>query len=243
MSAAPRTTELAAVLLAAGESQRLGRPKQLVTWQGKTLLRRAAEAAIGSGAHPVLAVVGFEAERMRTELAGLPLAIVDNPAFASGLGSSFYAAVAALAMQAPAAAGALFLLCDQPLVTATLLGTLLTVAQGEAVRPAAADAGAEASPPATGTGGADGPASAPQPGPALPLVACRYAGVLGPPAFFPRRCFAELATLVGDGGARTVLQQHLAEVVTLDFPGGELDIDTPEDYARATERASSSTSR
>jgi molybdenum cofactor cytidylyltransferase len=71
--------------------------------------------------------------------------------------------------------------------------------------------------------------------PHSPLVACRFgaeAGAIGPPALFPRRCFPELAALSGDVGARAVLERHAAELVTLEFPGGELDVDAEADVAR-----------
>lgn len=61
------------------------------------------------------------------------------------------------------------------------------------------------------------------------LKASRYAGRNGVPAFFPRRHFADLTALNGDVGARDLLR--LADAVTLE--GGELDVDTPADLARA----------
>ena len=61
------------------------------------------------------------------------------------------------------------------------------------------------------------------------LKASRYAGRNGIPAFFPRRYFADLMALRGDVGARGLLAR--AEVVALE--GGELDVDTPADLARA----------
>jgi len=63
---------VAAVVLAAGASTRLGTPKQLVEYAGEPLVRRAAGAALGSGARPVIVVLGADADRVARALAGLP---------------------------------------------------------------------------------------------------------------------------------------------------------------------------
>lgn len=63
-----------------------------------------------------------------------------------------------------------------------------------------------------------------------PVVASRYApDVVGPPALFDRTLFAQLETLTGDVGARRVIEAHGADLETVPFPGGTLDIDTPAD--------------
>jgi molybdenum cofactor cytidylyltransferase len=64
------------------------------------------------------------------------------------------------------------------------------------------------------------------------IVASRYGGSYGVPALFDKIHFAELTTLEGDAGAKRVIQKHLPEVHLLPFPEGEIDIDTPEDFAR-----------
>ncbi len=113
-----------AVLLAAGESRRLGRPKQLLEWRGVPLVRRAAEAAIEAGARRIVVVVGAVADRVREALAGLDVEIVDNPQWHAGIGSSIAAGVAACTRDAPV----VMLLSDQPDVDATLLGELVGAA-------------------------------------------------------------------------------------------------------------------
>lgn len=118
------------VLLAAGGSSRFGRPKQLVRVGGETLIRRAARAAVASGASEVVVVVGHEAERISRELEGLPLRIVENDAWRNGMGDSIAAGVAALTdSDAPVVVA----LADQPKVTAAHLAALArTVAEGAA---------------------------------------------------------------------------------------------------------------
>ncbi|MGH7287916.1 MAG: nucleotidyltransferase family protein, partial [Myxococcota bacterium] len=60
------------------------------------------------------------------------------------------------------------------------------------------------------------------------LVACAYAGTLGPPALFGSAHFPALAALRGDRGAKPLL----AGAATVDFPGGAIDLDTPADLER-----------
>jgi len=64
------------------------------------------------------------------------------------------------------------------------------------------------------------------------IVACSYAGTVGAPALFSPRHFAELTTLRGDRGAKSVLEARGAEVAQVPFPEGSIDLDTPRDYQR-----------
>jgi molybdenum cofactor cytidylyltransferase len=110
-----------AVILAAGASRRLGRPKQLVEFDGESLLRRSVRAA-RAGCAPVLVVLGSRAPEMEAHLAGLAVTIVPNPEWEEGMAASLRRGVAAL----PAGAEAvLFLVCDQPRVDGALVQRLL----------------------------------------------------------------------------------------------------------------------
>lgn len=64
------------------------------------------------------------------------------------------------------------------------------------------------------------------------IAASRYAGRPGVPAVFPRALFPALLKLQGDKGARSILQQSRWAIHTIEFPGGELDLDSPEDVVR-----------
>lgn len=64
------------------------------------------------------------------------------------------------------------------------------------------------------------------------IAASRYAGRTAVPAIFPRALFPALLALQGDQGARAVLQQSATAVHAVDFPEGELDLDSPEDLQR-----------
>lgn len=126
----------AAVVLAAGASRRLGRPKQLERREDRTLLRRAAELALAAGCDPVVVVLGYAAERLAEELAGLPVRTVAAPDWAEGMAASLRAGLAALPGDVPAA---LLMVCDQPAVTAAHLQRLLGAHRGSHL-PAAASA-------------------------------------------------------------------------------------------------------
>lgn len=123
--------QVAAVILAAGASRRFGRPKQLLTWQGKPLLAHIADVALASQARPVIVVLGSRLPAMREALGDRPLQIVHNPHWPQGLSTSVRAGLAALPPEADAA---LFLQADQPGLTAALLDRLIArFRQGDAL--------------------------------------------------------------------------------------------------------------
>jgi CTP:molybdopterin cytidylyltransferase MocA len=113
-------TRLSGVLLAAGGSRRLGRPKQLLTWDGETLVRRAARAALAAGVDELIVVVGAERAAVAAALAGLALRLVENESWPEGIGGSIAAGV-----RAASGAAVLLLLADQPGVDAPLLTELI----------------------------------------------------------------------------------------------------------------------
>lgn len=119
-----RTTKrVAALVLAAGRSSRMGGPnKLLATVGGKPLLRHTVESAIASKADPVIVVVGHDGNRLRAALAGLPVLIVDNPDYAEGLSSSLRAGISALPSDVQAA---LICLGDMPKIAPALLNRLI----------------------------------------------------------------------------------------------------------------------
>ena len=118
---------VALLLLAAGASARMGQPKQLLPYHGRTLLRHAAETAVASGCAPLVLVTGAIHEALVGGVADLPMRIVHNPAWQTGLASSIQAGLAAVADAQPTAY--LIMLSDQPLITPALLRQLLTQQQ------------------------------------------------------------------------------------------------------------------
>jgi molybdenum cofactor cytidylyltransferase len=114
---------VALLLLAAGASTRMGQPKQLLPYHGRTLLRHAAETAVASGCAPILMVTGALHEELLPEIAGLPIQPVHNAEWETGMASSIRAGLTALAGTQSAAI--LIMLTDQPLVTPALLQQLV----------------------------------------------------------------------------------------------------------------------
>ena len=193
---------VAAIILAAGASSRLGQPKQLLLHGGETMIERAIRMAIESGATPVLVVLGAHYELICKAVPfgapGSAIAVV-NEHWEQGISTSIHAGLRALEAAAPQAQGVMILSCDQPRLTADHLRVLLASFSNQAEPTIAASA---------------------------------YAATQGVPAIFPRQVFADLLALSGDRGARALLMQPSCPLISVDFPGGEIDIDLPADIAQ-----------
>ena len=110
----PKPSRVAAVILAAGASTRLGHPKQLVLLQGERLLDRAIRIARAAGCDPVVIVLGSHAERIAKECDLTRVLVVHNGEWQEGLASSIQAGISALPKTAEAA---IVMTCDQPAVS------------------------------------------------------------------------------------------------------------------------------
>lgn len=137
------------MVLAAGESRRLGRAKQLVRLEGRTLLERAINAAVEADADPIVVVLGASAGEIR---AALPLfservRFVVNERWAEGMGTSIARGVRALREVEPDADAALILVCDQPALDAPVLKQFLQLAAAEPAKILLADYGGSRGPP------------------------------------------------------------------------------------------------
>jgi molybdenum cofactor cytidylyltransferase len=190
---------VAAIVLAAGASRRLGHPKQLLLHGHETLIERAIRLANEAGAAPVIAVLGAYRELICEAVRLSNFTSVINSAWDQGISTSIQAGLAALLYSHPQTPGALVLACDQPRLSAEHLSAMLEAFSAQR---------------------------------APAIVASAYEGVLGIPAVFPREVFANLHLLRGDQGARTLLMKPPCPLVSLPFPGGEIDIDLPVDMAQ-----------
>ena len=113
------------MILAAGASTRMGRPKQLLPVRGKPLLLHAVESALASPVWPVVVVLGAHAEKIRPLLARFPVIVVENAAWSEGMAASIRTGIAALQQFSRATDAAIVALCDQPAFSATTIGRLL----------------------------------------------------------------------------------------------------------------------
>ena len=122
-----RTTsaDVGAVILAAGASARMGRPKQALEFRGQTLLRRAVLAALEAGCRPVIVVTGAHSAASREQLRGLGVREAENDRWESGMGSSVAAGIRALVEADAEVAAAVLMVCDQPFVSASVLAELV----------------------------------------------------------------------------------------------------------------------
>ncbi|MGQ3354289.1 MAG: NTP transferase domain-containing protein [Phreatobacter sp.] len=121
-AAVPPAPRIAAIVLAAGRSTRMGGPNKLLAEiAGRPLVRHAAEAALGAGLAAVLVVTGHQEAAVRAALAGLPVRFVHNADFAEGLSTSLRSGIAALGEDID---GAVVLLGDMPRISSGLVGRL-----------------------------------------------------------------------------------------------------------------------
>jgi molybdenum cofactor cytidylyltransferase len=192
---------VAAIILAAGRSTRMGGPNKLLAeLSGKKLVRIVTEQALASKASEVIVVTGHQADLVEQALRGLQgpqgpkVKFVRNPDFAGGLASSVKAGVAAVSTDADSA---VICLGDMPLIDSGLIDRLIenfAPAQGNLI--------------------------------VVPVAEGRR----GNPVLWSRRFFRELMTLDGDIGARHLIARHAEAVaeVPVEGNGAFLDIDTPQ---------------
>jgi molybdenum cofactor cytidylyltransferase len=116
-----------ALILAAGESSRLGHPKQLIQFRGKSLLHRIVEAAKKARCSPTVVVIGSDREEVERELKSESVVIVENKNWRRGIGTSICAGVRRLIDNAPTLEAVVLLVCDQPFVDARAIARLITL--------------------------------------------------------------------------------------------------------------------
>ncbi|MBS1520450.1 MAG: nucleotidyltransferase family protein [Bacteroidetes bacterium] len=111
----------AAVILAAGQSSRLGQPKQLLKYQNKTLLQHAIDTAKQS-VQSVIVVLGSNADAIQKETDSAEMQVVINDDWQSGMASAIRCGILALDNVIDSV---VLMVCDQPFVTPDLLNSLI----------------------------------------------------------------------------------------------------------------------
>jgi molybdenum cofactor cytidylyltransferase len=117
----------AAIILAAGESRRFGKPKAMLDWKGKPFIRHITETALLAGLNPIILVLGAVVEPVAKSLNDLPIQIVKNEEWQHGQSTSIRSGISALMNFT---GSAIFMLCDQPQVSVDLLESLIETHQG-----------------------------------------------------------------------------------------------------------------
>ncbi|HEY3247255.1 MAG TPA: nucleotidyltransferase family protein [bacterium] len=123
--------KIAAVVLAAGPSRRMGRPKLSLLHRGEPLIRRAVRAAVDGGCDDVIVVIGAHDAEYAPLLAGTRARVVHNAAFEAGMGSSIQAGIEALFSDTQAA---VIMLADQAFVDGAIIRRLIETYRDSSMR-------------------------------------------------------------------------------------------------------------
>lgn len=114
---------IAGIILAAGQSHRMGKPKALMNWQGIPFVRACALTALSAGLNPIYIIAGKEKDRISAVLQDLPVVVVENLDWDNGQSTSVHTGIKALPDWI---GGAIFLLVDQPQIPVTLVRKLVS---------------------------------------------------------------------------------------------------------------------
>ncbi|WP_428329593.1 nucleotidyltransferase family protein [Mucilaginibacter sp.] len=114
------------IILAAGSSSRLGKPKQNIVYQDKTLLQKTIETALAVAGNPVIVVLGANSHVIKPTIEHLPITIVYNEDWQQGMASSIRSGLNELRNTSPDKSAVLLMLCDQPFADIELINLLIT---------------------------------------------------------------------------------------------------------------------
>lgn len=119
------SSNVAVVLLAAGDSSRLGHPKQLLSFKGRSLLQHSMDAGRGSDAQHMIVVLGSQAAMIESETGKVDAMVIINEDWQEGLSSSIRAGIQACQEAYPDIESVILMVCDQPFVSSALLNNLI----------------------------------------------------------------------------------------------------------------------
>ena len=117
--------KIGVIILAAGDSSRLGRPKQLLSFGDKTLLAHIVDEAVEVPLEPVVVVTGAYAAAIAESIKHRPVTIAHNPRWKDGMASGIVTGLADLLSLQPRSAGVIVAVCDQPNLSVDLLRELV----------------------------------------------------------------------------------------------------------------------
>lgn len=108
------------IILAAGNSSRLGRPKQLLAYQGRPLIKHVTDEALKANLYPVIIITGANAEKVSLALQNIDAEIVHNAQWQEGMASGISAGILKILEQHETVEELIISVCDQPFVAAEL---------------------------------------------------------------------------------------------------------------------------
>lgn len=114
------------VILAAGASTRLGKPKQLLQYHGKTLLDHSVNEAINAKADAVVVILGKNADLLQNKIDNQKVNVVINKDWEEGMAASVRLGLATLLKIKPYIDAVIFMVCDQPHISSLVLNELIT---------------------------------------------------------------------------------------------------------------------
>lgn len=140
--------DIGAIILAAGSSSRLGEPKQLLKYEGKSLLQKTIDAANDAGTNPVVVVLGANADQISKEVNKSKVHVVTNSEWEEGMASSIGIGLNEVLFNSPSTQAVILMVCDQPYISSELINDLIisykqtrkpivTCSYGEAIGPPA----------------------------------------------------------------------------------------------------------
>lgn len=113
------------IILAAGQASRMGKPKQLLTYQGSSLVSHAVKTGLNSNCEPVIVVLGAYKEQIKPEIDKLPVQTVENSDWETGMSSSIRAGVNAINQSNSDLDSVIIALADQPLISEAVFNQLI----------------------------------------------------------------------------------------------------------------------
>ncbi|MEH2138164.1 nucleotidyltransferase family protein [Nostoc sp.] len=119
------TSSIAIIILAAGASTRMGTPKQLLLYQGRSFVHHITEIAIASVCQPVVVVLGANAEQICAQIKQLPIKVVKNLDWACGMSASIKSGIELLNNLPQKIEGVVITLCDQLFISPQLIDQLV----------------------------------------------------------------------------------------------------------------------
>ncbi|MGM9478989.1 nucleotidyltransferase family protein [Pedobacter sp. GSP4] len=188
--------ETGIIILAAGKSSRLGRPKQLLSYKGKTLLQNVIDGALKTSCSPIVVVLGANSDEILEQHNNKNIHFIVNPLWENGMASSIVAGLSAVVNLDPYPANIIIAVADQAFITELTFNNLIEKKKS------------------TGKG----------------IIASAYQQTLGTPVLFTKDYFEALLSLEGSSGAKKIVKQYPADVESVAFELGYVDIDTETDY-------------